>query len=381
MSLRDRIPVEPLEDERVARIERAVISSLPARPARSTPWRALAPWAVAVAAVAIAVGSWQAASRPGEATVAPVAITASADGARVDLGDAVVVASEGAAFTVTRPGGAVDIHLARGRIELDVASRKDRPPLTVHADDVDVVVVGTRFSVEHDDEVTVAVSEGVVRVRRGGETTTLAAGQDWTGPTRIAVAPEAADPATTAPSATGPGPAAEPTSVDVLRDRVAGGPPPVDPARTGSGSGGRSRPRRDREPVVAEPTDPADDLRTAIKKQPIAAAAEVAGGLDPLTEYQRMAREKGATGGQGLYGMARVQYLAGKNGDALRSLDSYLRRFPSGAETEAVLWLRLRLRCLQHLDDGCRKAAHTYVTRVGGESARIGLAERVTNTK
>ncbi|MCB9559291.1 MAG: FecR domain-containing protein [Kofleriaceae bacterium] len=121
-------------------------------------------------------------------------VAAGHDGARIDLGDAVVVAGGGASFTVVRPGDAVEIVLAAGRIDLQVASRKGRSPLTVHADDVDVVVVGTRFSVARAAEVEVTVTEGVVRVERGGHVDTLAAGDRWAQPARIAVADPAAAP-------------------------------------------------------------------------------------------------------------------------------------------------------------------------------------------
>src|SRR5687768_12467573 len=190
MSLRDRIPVEPLEEERLARIERAVVAGLPARPARSVGWRLVAPLAVAsvVAAAALVVWRGRGGDEERPRVDDPVVVTAAEDGARVDLGDAVITTGAGASFTVTRPDGGVAVHLARGRIELDVAPRKDRPPLIVHADDVEVIVVGTRFTVEWDDEVTVTVAEGLVRVERGGDSKMVAAGETWSQPARVAVA-------------------------------------------------------------------------------------------------------------------------------------------------------------------------------------------------
>ena len=43
------------------------------------------------------------------------------------------------------------------------------------------------------------------------------------------------------------------------------------------------------------------------------------------------------------------------------TLDAYVRRFPGGKEYRAALWLRVRILCLDKIDDRCRAAAYTYL--------------------
>jgi hypothetical protein len=51
----------------------------------------------------------------------------------------------------------------------------------------------------------------------------------------------------------------------------------------------------------------------------------------------------------------------GRNGDALQTLDAYVRRFVGGKEYKAALWLRVRILCVKTVDDRCRQAAYTYL--------------------
>ena len=352
MTLRDRIPVEPLEEERLARIERAVVAGLPARPARSVGWRLIAPLAVATVVAAAALVVWR--SRGGEEQARvddPVVVTAAEDGARVDLGDAVITTGAGASFTVTRPGGGVAVHLARGRIELDVAPRKDRPPLIVYADDVEVIVVGTRFTVEWDDEVTVTVAEGLVRVERGGDSKMVAAGETWSQPARVAVAVA--------------GPVAEP---DVeLRDRKASAPPEPEPEPEPEPVK-EPKKRKDRPVKVPVVVDPLDDLRSAIRGGKVDA---------PAANYQELVKKSGEEGARGLYGLA---YDEQNDDKQKRLLDSYVRRFPRGDNLDDVLWLRVKSLCRKNFDAACRTAAHTFISKAPSDDERIRIAVRVTNT-
>jgi hypothetical protein len=365
MTLRDRVPVEPLEEERLARIERAVVAGLPARRPRTSPWRVAAP----IAALAVAAAALLVVLRPRDdqasppADDAPVVVSAAPDGARVDLGEAAITTGAGATFTVTRPGGGIAVHLARGRIELDVAPRKGRPPLVVHADDVEVVVVGTRFAVEWDDEVTVTVMEGLVRVQRGGRTDMVAAGETWSEPARVAVAVVGPDEARA--GALPPAPEAEPVV-------EAPAPPPRKPKVKD-----KEKPERDAPPVAV---DPFEELRTDIKEAPYAPAVDVGvKGEQAIAEYQKMSIKTGDEGSQGLYGLARAQMAAGRRSEALRNLDRYVQRFSRGAELEDVLWLRLRILCLETIDTKCRRAAHTFLAKFP-DSSRADTAVRVTNS-
>lgn len=327
MNLRDRVPVEPLEEDRVARIERGIIAGLPARRPRPVTWRAAVPWAAIAVAAAVGLVVWKSRAREPEhvhdevvAAPQPTRVIGAAAGERVDLGDASVTTGAGASFEVTRPDGGVLIQLARGRIELDVAPRKGRAPLIVRADDVDVIVVGTRFAVEWTDQVKVEVFEGVVRVERAGATTTLAAGQSW--------AQRPAEVAATEPTEPGPSPSPRPKTKQPPPSKHSASPPAVD-----------------------------DDLPPLDRT---------------LEEYTRMAADRGAIADEGLYGMARLK------GD-VRSLDLYLERFPKGVYLDDVLWLRMRRLCAQERNSACRAAAHRYLDH-GTKAKRLDRARAMTVT-
>ncbi|HMG23925.1 MAG TPA: FecR domain-containing protein, partial [Kofleriaceae bacterium] len=179
MKLAGRIAVEPLDEERLTNIERRVVAGAVDAAIRgelrAPRWRL----GGAVAAVAIAAAGaigWALHTAPAGEPIAaadPAAVqvqTAGPSGpgrAVLDIGDARIESDPDTAFAVTRPGAGVLIAMARGKLGLEVAKRGDRPPLIVRAGDTDVVVIGTRFSVDYGDghgEVDVRVTEGVVRV-------------------------------------------------------------------------------------------------------------------------------------------------------------------------------------------------------------------------
>ncbi|MBE7451755.1 MAG: hypothetical protein HS111_23560 [Kofleriaceae bacterium] len=150
--------------------------------------------------------------------------------------------------------------------------------------------------------------------------------------------------------------------------------------------GGRTprAPRVDPAPVRAR--RPAGDLRAEIRAQRLAPAT-VDGDADAATRAaalrRRAATSVGAEAAAALYALARTEHLdLGQHGPALRTLDAYLKRFPGGAEREAVDWLRLRILCRDQFDDRCRAAAYAYVDRhrdAGGAElrTRVDLAGRV----
>ncbi|MEZ4367745.1 MAG: FecR domain-containing protein [Kofleriaceae bacterium] len=373
--LRGRLPIEPLDDERLARIERAVVRGGP--PVQRPAWsRSRLPLLVAVAAMAAALTliAWRA-WPPGEVELAaapPVRLHTDALGTRLALGDATVLAGPGTDLEVTRPGGGVLVELRHGRVELEVAKRGERPPLVVRADDVEVIVVGTRFTVDHPvgHDVEVEVTEGVVRVERDGVAALVRAGEHWRrSDGLVALTPATADGADpTEPSddgaAVAPPPTTPPSTVDAGPSTAAATPPTVRP------------------PTPRPPEPPLPDLATAIRRQSVPAAVDV-GETNParaLAIYQRRLGERGEVAAAALYGMARLQALSlGRTSDALRSLDAYLARFPSGAETKAVLWLRIRLLCDAAPDEACRAAAHSYLRRDPDGGAKSALALRITH--
>ena len=163
-NLRGRVPLEPLDDERLTRLERAVVSQaqVGALAPLRRPWLAICALALGCAGL-IAGGSWwlsrrdaiqaapsQLAGGPGRSPLTvgdePVVVEAGAGGAHVDLGDVRIDASAGALLTATRPGGGVLITLDNGAIELDVDKRGDRLPLVVRVPSLPELAFGARVS-------------------------------------------------------------------------------------------------------------------------------------------------------------------------------------------------------------------------------------------
>jgi hypothetical protein len=397
-----RVPVEPLDEERLTQIERRVVAGAVDAAIRGqrlrAPGHALVPVIAAAAlAAAGAVGWWirgapasepVAGPAPGLAVpaAAELRVQTAAQRSVLDIGDARIESSPDTAFAVTRPGGGVLIGVARGKLELEVGKRGDRPPLVVRAGDTDVVVVGTRFSVDYGDgsgEVDVRVTEGVVRVVHGPQETRVTAGQQWR--TRAGLIAMAGDPhdAGAAPGTDEPraaGPAGEPRrdraheAPEVLHDRRAAvpdapaapaGPPRLAPPPRPAG-------REPAHPRVAVRNDPHVDLRAAIRAQRVEPALNL-GGLDPASAiaryYEIAAHRSGDEASQAFYSIAWTRYFRQGNGaDALQTLDAYVRRFPGGKEYRAALWLRVRILCLEPAQggeaaggDACRAAAYTYL--------------------
>jgi len=406
MSLRDRISVEPLSDDRLDRIEQRIVYAAPAalaRPARPALW----PWALAASTAAAAALAVVALQRPAPAPAAPVAVATDGRGTSIDLGDAVVAVGPDTRFRVTRPGGGLDVELDGGVVTLDVAPRRGRPPLWVRAGDVGVRVVGTAFSVRRDltlARVEVAVEHGVVEVHRGGTVRPVRAGERWASDddaviTAVAPPPPATEagvgagagvdgagtigdhPRTDTTLATGP--AVDVAVLDGRRSPVA--PPSGDSAGGAHRASGSTGPTSEGARTSTPRAKPVGDLRADIMKQPLAPAmaTTAATPAEAADEYQRKALAgRGAEASAALYALAYTQHLRlGKHGDAVKNLDAYLRRFPSGPELEAVLWLRLRALCQRQIDEPCRAAAHTYATRYPGDEGPSGVADRVTKSR
>ena len=415
MSLRDRIPVEPLDSARLDRLEQRVIAQ--ARPALTRPRRApWAPWlvagsaALAAAAVVIALGVGRHPAPAVAPAVPPTSVATDQHGTRVELGDAVVEVGPDTRFEVVRAGGGLELQLGRGDVTLEVPPRRGRPPLWVHAGDVGVRVVGTGFRVSRHDTVVVEVTHGVVEVHRADVAARVATGERWSSTDGAVVAIAALAPGDRAGPGAGADPSARSTipadrlalggSADgpTLRDRQA---PAFDPggagARPVAGPSTSPRPVRVRPapaagdaaapPVTA--VRPPPDLRAEVMAQPVAPApllppGKVVASADERARIYRelsLSKQRRDDADGALWGLAHTQATAlRQEAEALRTLDYYVRRFPSGGQLEAVLWLRLRLLCARGIDAPCRAAAHTYVARFPGGS-KGELAIRVTNTR
>lgn len=175
-----------------------------------------------------------------------------------------------------------ELRLEGGRVDCHVAPRAARPEFVTRAGDVEVRVVGTRFSVEHDAAGTrVNVQEGKVRVMAPGARVLLGAGERW-------VSPGADDPASSRTSA---------------------------------------RPKRS-----TAPTDRARFERATRLES-----------LDPgtaLTIYRELSRHRGPWAANALYASGRLELERGNIQQARSLLSRYLKRYPRGAnvrDAETIL--------------------------------------------
>ncbi len=406
MTLRDRIPVEPLSDERMTNIERNVViaaSDAAQKPAlaRGTKWLGFA--VMAAAMVAIGLASW----RLGASTAPDVNVVAveepirvdTTEGTKLDIGDARIASEPGTKFVVTRPAGGVLVEMSRGKVDLEVGKRGTRPPLIVRAGETDVVVVGTRFSVDFGEgtgEVIVIVTEGVVEVKKRTQPESavrVAIGHAWTtkrGQIAIADLPSAQV------AAAGSNVVAPLDRTDIEM--------PIDPPHAGSAGGsngpngpngsngssagsngstssdeGSGRPGKKKVVVYEEnlhkalllaPMQPALDLGIVDSKDAIAKHRETAG------------TGRGDDASRAMYSIAYLQKTALKdNAAALKTLEMYMSRFAhkNRAEHADALWLRVRILCEKKFDDACRHAARIYAEEAPS-TAKSGIAERVAVT-
>ncbi len=112
-----------------------------------------------------------------------------------------VHAQEGAHYALVSGAPNEIIRLHSGRVTVAVDKLQADQRLRVLTGDAEVEVRGTVFDVEAKDDTLVAVRviEGVVEVRRGGETHTLGAGERWDAPALATVAPVVKDDKAMAP--------------------------------------------------------------------------------------------------------------------------------------------------------------------------------------
>jgi hypothetical protein len=404
--LRDKIPVPPLDDERLARIERGVLAGADLtalrRPRRSW-WTALnlATAAVAVAAAVLAI----VVSRRGPATEKSVVaqpalptqiVTGPGEGAKLVLGDAVVMVGEDTALSVAREAdGTTNVNLDRGTVDCEVEPIPNRPPFLVHADDVDVTVVGTAFSVERLESVRVEVTRGVVRVEQGGKSTNVVAGHQWSAGEVVAVVATTIEqptdqPGTAVATADAPAPGSVAATPDV---RFAPGKTP---------NSDNLAARQSHSPTVAKPD--AGVAATPSARAKLLARAPLPRGRAPsgatksgesLADIMALeadsprdaarrygaiaATEKGNLASFALYSQAYVELM--KLSDtraALATARLYERRFPRGREAESLLWLRIRATCKAGKLATCRSAAHSYIRRYA-DGDNVDIARQIIN--
>ncbi len=383
MKLVGKIPVEPLDDDRLTNLERRVVANAGDRLA--SPRRARRPYvayAGALAAVAIAgIVGWklhrQAPAIGSELAGATEVLAVHTDAKQsvIDIGDATIESSPNTAFAVTRPAGGVLVDMQRGKVELAVGKRGSRPPLVVRAGDTDVIVVGTRFSVDFHDghgDPDVRVTEGVVRVvkRMSSIEVKVAAGHAWHLGTGVVALGPVIEPGT---DANDPAIVID-THVPDPRDHIALVPDahlPLPPPHLGSASvlaGGPEATHRP--PGIDPPGDPRAARKADIRRVALAPpvdvhepdpARAVAAYIGLLRDHKSSEDESRA-----MYGIAYVDHIKlGRSEDAIAMLRQFKARFSGKhyAEYDDALWLEVRIDCLDdHRGaDACRDAASRYL--------------------
>src|SRR5690349_12347739 len=183
MSLRERIGVEQLDDERLTNIERKLVVRVsemkPARARRPLAWAG----ALCATAAALVIG-WKLhapqAVAPAPEVAQTFAIETHGDRQAIELSDATVASAPATRVDVARTSRETIITMTRGTLELSVTHRPDRR-FVIRAGDTEIEDVGTVFSVAYDgrSHVDVRVTEGEVAVTRQRRSERITAGHAW----------------------------------------------------------------------------------------------------------------------------------------------------------------------------------------------------------
>ncbi len=320
MSGLKRIPVEPLSEQRWAKIERAIFArvevapAIGSRPARRLSagrpwlWAAVAAGALSLAALFVALG------RPEPAVVAqPSRITTGASASQLALpGVMLDVAPQSAVVVGAETPQGLLVVVDRGTIVCDVAPRPKEAPVVVQAGAARVRVVGTRFSVTRLDEAArVRVEHGTVEVSYAGEVSRVHAGQGW--PSMPAEAARA--------GATGAVSGALP----------AGDVPSVEAAA-------RSAPERSKRPPLQRgPAPEQSPKEPALSPQAVFEEATALERSDPERASQLYATLESGGGSwsqNALFARGRLEASRGRRVEARRILERYLERYPRGSNAE-----------------------------------------------
>ncbi len=388
MKLGKRIPVEPLDEERLTNIERRLVVSVSAARPEAPSRRPLAFVTAMLAAAVVILLGWTLRRSPIPTTPATVAVaepapaqhvsvTTEAEHSTLALDDTTIASDPATKFDLTRGAGRVVIEITHGRLDLAVQHRTGRV-LVIRAGETEIEDVGTHFSVAYDGKtVDVRVTEGEVRVTRDGNETRVAAGSAWTTARGLVALAELEPPAVPMPAVAmvAPMPPTTPT-------------PPAPPAhvtvRTAAAHAPAELPTTH---VATVPVDPYVELRTAIRAQPIAFDPKIDGKSDAAAEIARLkllAYSPTTVGDQASAALYRIAVLLhrplGQDAAALNTLELYRRRFTSGKERTAAMWLRVRVACSHTIGEECRSAAYSY-QREGPAGDAADVAIRITNAQ
>lgn len=361
-------PVEPLSDAAWSRVERGVWSRIDAAaklPAASAPppgprrwWLVAAPLAAAAAIAVIVIGTR---STTDDLTAAsePARVVSGTTPSSVSFGDSHIELDADTAVVMNHEAGHPTVLLERGAARFTVAPRKQRPEFVVHAGDVTVRVIGTRFRVARSDErISVDVERGLVDVQFHGALVGVTANRHWSSesPAQTSTVAEVAPPAAPVAAAEPPPPG------DTTADDAPG--VASDPARAPAPHRHTTKPARASAPksspaarAAVEPeTDPAPEAARAAEIDRDRAEYDRLAALEPrapetaLAGYLALARGTSRWADLALFAAAR---LAADRHDrrAETLLGMYLQRFPAGANAADARQLLTRLKSA-HPDKG-----------------------------
>ncbi len=199
-------------------------------------------------------------------------------------GSEVKLSIDSVAQLVEQTDDTVEVRLERGRAFFDVV-RKPSRRFVVKADDVEVRVVGTQFTViRNGRDVDVQVSRGIVEVREGDQVKRLTKGESWSRHEAITLAPaplppepaveEPAPVVTTEPKSPQP---KRPVKTTRLREPEPGPAAPVVSAPA-------PPPPQDPQPAPSNEPTPADTFAAAMRARSEGHAKEAIRGFQQVTE-------------------------------------------------------------------------------------------------
>lgn len=209
------------------------------------------------------------------------------------------------------------VRLYEGTVDVQVNKLTVGQRFIVATSDAEVEVRGTRFSVVAvDDRLReVAVQEGVVEVRSGGNTITLRAGDAWNAPERVAMNDEPEEPQPVVAPAP-PTPAPEENDVPAEPEEVEEEPTPT------------PKPKRKRSAASKE-------FAAAMGKLD---SGDYAGATDALRGFSKKHGNDARAEDADFLTIIALQ-RAGRHAAAARAARSYLAKYPSGsrrAEAQAI---------------------------------------------
>ncbi len=377
--LRDKIAVEPLDNDRVARVERNLMAAYAQlepnveAPRRSwlRPKLILPSLALASAAVAAVAFVWLSASRDSYAThVTQPARLATADApSRLELNGSTIALGAHTTIDLMTDGDGTTVVLQDGRIDCEVEPRPQRPPFIVHAADVQVRVVGTVFRVVRDgNEVEVSVSRGKVLVEREvtkGRGTYVAAKHRWDSSSNktLTIAAYHKSKATTPDTA-------DANDKPVLGKRTSSLPKTA--RKRGLTRKRKATTKRPRKGDTKQPVRPRLVLTASGLPAPLPGTP---------AELRSLSLGDGAKAEHAAYSLAYVHWKRTRSRNrTLKATSYYMRRFNNGTHYKHALWLKINALCMNGVTRACRTAAHSYLRRFDGDSrsdqARLIVADQ-----